>query len=147
MAKLLFGLAFGSRATSFLDQMPPGKVRGQIAKKAKSLIVNPHPPGCKKLVGVAEGEEDIWRVRSGDYRILYVVRPREVIVIDIGHRKDVYRRVPMRVEQEPADDLHMPADEFDRIMREALGAAPPAETKNSTPSGHRGKKAHQPTKR
>lgn len=39
------------------------------------------------------GDEAVWRLRSGDYRILYVVKsnPEEIIVLDIGHRKDVYR--------------------------------------------------------
>jgi len=91
MGKLLFGLAFSHRATAFLNKMTSGKLRSNIVKKAKALIYDPHPPGCKKLVGFTDGEEDVWRVRAGDYRILYIVRPEEVIVIDIDHRKDVYR--------------------------------------------------------
>ena len=93
MPMLLWGLALGPAAAAFLDDMPPGKIRAQIVKKYKTLQANPYPAGCKKLVGVKEGEEDVWRIRSGDYRILYIVRnsPQEVIVIDIGHRKDVYR--------------------------------------------------------
>jgi mRNA-degrading endonuclease RelE of RelBE toxin-antitoxin system len=69
----------------------PGKVRAQIVKKARALLTDPFPPGCKKLVGVTSGTDAVWRVRSGDYRILYVARPNEVIVIDIGDRKDIYR--------------------------------------------------------
>ena len=93
MAKTLFGLAFGSEATRFLDRMKSGKVRAQIAKRAKALINDPHPQGCKKLVEMKDGEDAVWRVRSGDYRILYVVRsnPNEVIVLDVDNRKDVYR--------------------------------------------------------
>lgn len=93
MAKALFGLAIGTHAAAFLDGMPPGKLRAQIAKKAKSLITDPHPQGCKKLKGVKDGDDPVWRIRSGDYRILYVVRknPSEVIVLDIDNRKDVYR--------------------------------------------------------
>ena len=91
MAKLLWGLAFGPAATAFLNAMPPGKVRAQIVKKAKTLQGDPYRPGCKKLVNVKDVSDDVWRIRSGDYRILYVVRGQEVVVIDIGHRKDVYR--------------------------------------------------------
>ena len=42
----------------------------------------------------AEKNESVYRVRSGDYRILYLVRTNygEVVVLDIGHRKDVYRK-------------------------------------------------------
>ncbi len=87
----LAGFSFGPRATKFLDGMPPGKLRARIAKKARSLINNPHPGGCKKLNGVMSGTDPVWRIRSGDYRILYVARPMEVIVIDIDNRKDVYR--------------------------------------------------------
>lgn len=85
------GFSFGPAATAFLDKMQPGKVRAQITKKARSLLTNPYPPGCKKLVGVMAGTDPVWRLRSGDYRILYVVRPMEVMVIDIGDRKEIYR--------------------------------------------------------
>ena len=91
MARALFGIAFGSAAVAFLDGMPLGKLRAQIAKKAKTLILNAHPPGCKKLKGIMDGDDPVWRIRSGDYRILYIVRKTEVIILDIGHRKDVYK--------------------------------------------------------
>jgi len=91
VSQLLWGLAFGPAAVDFLDKMPAGKRRAQIVKKARSLIQDPYPSGCKKLSGVAHGSEAIWRIRSGDHRILYVVRSNEIIIIDIGDRKDVYR--------------------------------------------------------
>ena len=52
-----------------------------------SLATEPRPAGCKKLTA-REG----WRVRSGVYRVIYEVdnRKRQVTVLDIGHRKDVY---------------------------------------------------------
>ena len=87
----LVGLSFGPAAVTFLDKMPPGKLRAQIVKKAKTLLTDPHPPGCKKLVGVMSGTDAVWRIRSGDYRILYVARTMEVVVLDIDHRKDIYR--------------------------------------------------------
>jgi mRNA interferase RelE/StbE len=93
MPSLLFGLVFGPAATAFLDKMPPGKIRVQIAGRAKGLITDRYPSGCKKLKGMTHGNDPVWRVRQGDYRILYVVRqnPPEVVVINIDHRKDVYR--------------------------------------------------------
>ncbi len=87
----LIGLSFGPAATAFLDGMQPGKLRSQIAKKAKSLLLEQYPAGCKKLSGVTFNGDPVWRIRSGDYRILYVVRSAETIVIDIGNRKDIYR--------------------------------------------------------
>ncbi len=94
MATLLWGLAFGPAATAFLDDMHPGKIRAQIVKKAKALQLAPFPNGAIQLKGVTTGMgEPVMRVRSGDYRILYVVRenPGEVLILDIDHRKDVYR--------------------------------------------------------
>ena len=91
MGKALFGLSFSRAASEFLDKMRPGKIRAQVAKRAKALIHNPRPPGCKKLKGMPEGSEPVYRVRQGDYRILYVIREIEVVVLDIDHRKDVYR--------------------------------------------------------
>jgi mRNA interferase RelE/StbE len=87
----LVGFSFGPAAVAFLDSMPAGKLRARIVKKARALLTNPHPPGCKKLVGVMSGTDAVWRVRCGNYRILYVVRSMEIVVLDIGHRKDVYR--------------------------------------------------------
>lgn len=73
----------------------PFKIRAQLIKKAKALILDPHPAGSKPLKGIKTNDgETIYRQRSGDYRILYVVReshPKEVIVLDIDNRKDVYR--------------------------------------------------------
>jgi mRNA interferase RelE/StbE len=83
-------LGFSQAATDYLDNMPSGKIRKQLTKKAKSLINDPHPPGSKKLHG-SDGSEAVYRIRSGDYRILYVVREIEVIVLDIDDRKDVYK--------------------------------------------------------
>lgn len=93
MPATLWGLAFGPRAAAFLDGMPPGKIRAQISKKARSLILDPFPPGCKKLAVLTYMDEPLWRIRSGDYRVLYVVRrnPNEVVVIAIDDRKDVYK--------------------------------------------------------
>ncbi|MCZ7631356.1 MAG: type II toxin-antitoxin system RelE/ParE family toxin [Microthrixaceae bacterium] len=53
------------------------------------LADEPRPPGCTKLTG----EDAVYRVRIGDYRILYeVIDDRLLIhVVRIGHRRDVYR--------------------------------------------------------
>ena len=49
---------------------------------------DPRPPGCKKLKGV----ENLYRLREGDYRVIYSVEDRvlRVIVVAVGNRKDVY---------------------------------------------------------
>lgn len=89
----LTGLVFAKAALDNLERIP-FKIRAQLIKKAKALILDAHPAGSKPLKGVKTDEgEAIYRQRSGDYRILYVERsnPQEVIVLDIGNRKDVYR--------------------------------------------------------
>lgn len=89
----LFGFSVSQSALSFLESVPH-KLRAQIIKKAKALITNPYPQGSKKLQGITSAlGEALYRERSGDYRILYVVRsnPPHVAVLDIDNRKDVYK--------------------------------------------------------
>jgi len=66
----------------------PSAVRGQIRKKVLSLEENPKPFGSKKL-----RETPYYRLRAGDYRIVYSVDDENNIVkvLSIAHRKDVYR--------------------------------------------------------
>ena len=75
------------RARKEIDNLPRQEVVA-IEDKIESLHEDPRPVGCKKLAG-REG----WRIRSGNYRILYKIddRARTVIVDHVGHRSDVYR--------------------------------------------------------
>ena len=89
----LVGLSFSESSLTFLSKVPQ-KLRAQIIKKAKALQINPYPQGSKKLQGVVTSMgESVHRERSGDYRILYVVRsdPTQVVILDIDHRKDIYQ--------------------------------------------------------
>ena len=54
------------------------------------LASDPGPPAARPLVGGA-GE---WRVRTGDFRIIYEIHDAElvVLVVKVGHRRDVYER-------------------------------------------------------
>jgi mRNA interferase RelE/StbE len=125
-----WGFAFTSAALSFLEGVPH-KERRQIIKKARALHANPFPPGCKKLSGVeADGGESVYRERSGDYRILYVVRQEEVIILDIDHRKDVYKMPSTSTKTN--SDMHMSTEDFDAQMSKALGVAPPPEASQGT---------------
>ncbi len=65
---------------------PPTRRRLQAA--VELLANNPRPPSATQLVG-GSGE---WRVRTGDYRIVYEIRDDEllILVLRLGHRKDVY---------------------------------------------------------
>jgi mRNA interferase RelE/StbE len=64
-------------------------VQKRLVKRLKSLRGNPRPQGVKKLAG----EKDLYRIREGDYRIIYTIRDKEliVLVVKIGDRKEVYR--------------------------------------------------------
>ena len=61
----------------------------RIDAKILSLADNPKPSGAEKL----KGRDGSLRVRVGDYRIIYEILDRElvVIVVTIGHRREVYR--------------------------------------------------------
>jgi mRNA interferase RelE/StbE len=87
----LYGYAYSEAALKFLEAISPPKVRSQIKKRIDALASNPIPPGCKKLHGLTDGDHPIYRVRQGDYRILYSIRPVVIVILEIGHRKDVYR--------------------------------------------------------
>ncbi len=71
-----------------LDSLPT-KAQKQIDRQILALAKNPYPPGSKKLKGV----EGLHRIRVGDYRILYIVEVHRlvVVIVTIGHRREVYR--------------------------------------------------------
>ncbi len=64
-----------------------GKTRERIVETIRSLAVDPRPPHATKLSG-----EEKYRLRQGDYRILYRIQDEvvTVVVVKIGHRRDVY---------------------------------------------------------
>lgn len=126
------GFAFTDQALDFLSELPP-KLRRQVVKRARALHLSPFPPTAKKLHDVETDEgEPVYRERSGDYRILYIVRtkPAEVLILDIDHRKDVYR-MP-KTGTKPADEMRMKEDKFDDVMRGALGVPAPIDKPKKT---------------
>ncbi len=66
----------------------PLKDRRHVATRLRRLSDQPRPPGCEKLSG-----HEFYRVRQGNYRILYEVLDHDptVTIIKIGHRREVYR--------------------------------------------------------
>ena len=60
----------------------------RIDRKILALADNPRPPGCKKL----QGYKDQWRIRIGDYRVIYVIdnATKTVTVTHVAHRREVY---------------------------------------------------------
>lgn len=65
-----------------------GKIYERIRDTIRSLSKNPRPSGCLKLT-----ERKGWRIRVGHYRVVYEIddNNKSVIVLNIGHRRDIYR--------------------------------------------------------
>jgi mRNA interferase RelE/StbE len=66
----------------------PIKDRRRIVRRIRGLASDPRPSGCEKLTG-----GDRYRVRQGDYRVVYGVDDavREVLIVKVCNRRDVYR--------------------------------------------------------
>lgn len=67
----------------------PSSIAEKIIGQIRLLADNPRPSGCKKLVGA----EHIYRIRINDYRVVYSLFDKQLIIeiIKIGHRKETYR--------------------------------------------------------
>jgi mRNA interferase RelE/StbE len=76
-----------ARAVDKLEKANRLRVVGAI----ELLSVDPRPPGAKMLRG---GEQGRWRVRIGDYRIVYAIEDDQllVLVLRVAHRREVYDR-------------------------------------------------------
>jgi len=59
-----------------------------ILSRIEALGQNPRPSGVKKLASV----QNLYRIRVGDYRVVYEIRDRAliIVVVKVGHRRDVY---------------------------------------------------------
>lgn len=66
------------------------QVRRRVQAAIELLATEPRPPAATRLVGGA-GE---WRVRTGDYRIVYEIEDERliVLVLSVGHRREIYQR-------------------------------------------------------
>ena len=64
-------------------------IRNRIFKSLLTLRNDPRPHGVKKL----SGEDDLYRIRIGDYRIVYQIRDNVlvIVVVNVGHRREIYR--------------------------------------------------------
>ena len=85
MAK--FDLVFKESVSKDLKEIPKQDVR-RILERIDALRDEPRPQGSVKLSG-----KEYYRVRQGNYRIIYAIQDSQlvVIVIKVGHRREVYR--------------------------------------------------------
>lgn len=85
---MVFRIVIEKKALKFLATVPKKdylKIRAHI----DLLAENPHPQGSIKL----QDSENIYRLRYGNYRILYTVESDKLViyVVDVGNRKDIYK--------------------------------------------------------
>ena len=82
-----YNVFISKRALKSLSKIPK-LYRKEIAGNIDRLSNNPRPSGAKKI----SGRKKLFRIRVSDYRILYEIFDKEifVVIIDVGHRKDIY---------------------------------------------------------
>ena len=82
-------VTFAASARKELRDLPSEAI-GRLLPKIRELSNNPRPVGCKKL----KGFKDRWRIRVGDYRVVYAIDDggKVVDITRIAHRKEVYER-------------------------------------------------------
>jgi mRNA interferase RelE/StbE len=85
-----YAIEISPRARRDFKKLNPNS-RTLIAARIDELAANPRPVGVEKLSGTV----DAYRVREGDYRIVYQIKDRVlvVLIVHIGHRRDVYRKM------------------------------------------------------
>ena len=85
---MAYSVEFKPSAVRDLAALPKDAQR-RLALKIDSLALDPRPSGCEKI----QGGEGLSRVRVGDYRVIYFAEDLRllILVVKIGHRKDVYR--------------------------------------------------------
>jgi mRNA interferase RelE/StbE len=68
----------------------PQDIQQRVARKIEALARNPRPAGVEKLKGLP----DLYRLRVGDYRFLYQIQDKIllVLVVQIGHRREIYEK-------------------------------------------------------
>lgn len=83
-----YSLEIKRSAARELAGLPP-RDRARIITRIQALAREPRPAGSEKLSG-----QERYRIRQGDYRVLYKIHDDvlTVIVVKIGHRRDVYRK-------------------------------------------------------
>jgi mRNA interferase RelE/StbE len=83
-----YQITFARSARRELEQLPQ-RVAARVLTSIEALTDNPRPCGCIKLQGVSQ----LWRIRVGEYRVIYTIDDEERIVdiTVIRHRNEAYR--------------------------------------------------------
>ena len=83
-----YSITFARSARKELESLEVSQVQ-RIFPKIEALAKEPRPKGCRKL----RGEKNLWRIRVGDYRVIYAVHDdKEVVdIIAVRHRRAAYQ--------------------------------------------------------
>jgi mRNA interferase RelE/StbE len=86
---MLYKVEFAPAAARQIKKLPPD-IQKRVIDRLEKLTTNPRPAAVKKLTT----EENLYRLPLGDYRIIYQIQDKVllVLVVKIGHRRDVYRK-------------------------------------------------------
>ena len=86
---MTYSIRIKHTAEQALERLPKGD-RERVDQKISSLAQEPRPSGAIPLKGGGKG---LWRIRVGDWRIIYQIRDEEliVLVVTIANRREVYR--------------------------------------------------------
>ena len=84
-----YSILFLPAARKALGKLPKAD-QMRVDRHILELADDPRPPGAIPLKGAAKG---LWRVRVGDWRIVYQIEDRQlvVLVVSVAHRREVYR--------------------------------------------------------
>lgn len=85
----LYRLVIKSSAAKELEAVGQKADRARLVASIQALALQPKPTGAEKL----SGQQDLYRIRSGNYRVVYEIDNGEIVVtvIKVGHRKEIYR--------------------------------------------------------
>lgn len=83
-----YAITFARSARKELESLDASVVN-RIFPRIEALAKEPRPRGCRKL----HGEESLWRIRVGNYRVVYAIYDEDQVVdvIAVGHRSKAYR--------------------------------------------------------
>ncbi len=83
-----YRITFARSARKELERLS-SRVVQRIFPKIEALANIPRPEGCRKLVG----EENLWRIRVGEYRVIYSIDDNEKVIdiVAVRHRSEAYR--------------------------------------------------------
>lgn len=83
-------IIYKREATKALEKID-SKTRSKIITKIGQLAETPYPKGCKKIKGY--DDENLCRIKHGNYRVIYKVQKINIVIITLGNRDNIYQKL------------------------------------------------------